>query len=87
MAFLKNGVGKYFVVLRWYTEKGRHPSEPIALLPHLVLAPPLLTKSYDVLPIDCVLNGALMIPHGKEHWALMSAREHAAYNALNASTA
>ena len=79
----KNNSGEHYVLLRWYTEIGRYPVELVPMLPHLRLADPFLTKSYDVLPVNCILNGALLVPHGKEHWALMSPREHAAYESMN----
>ena len=84
VAFFADSKGNHFVLLQWYTEKGRFPSGQISLLPHLRMSDPLKTRSYDVLPIGCVVNGALMVPNGKDHWALMSPREHAAYDALNA---
>ena len=84
IAFFEDSKGNHFVLLRWYNEKGRFPSGQISLLSHFSIADPLKTRSYDVLPIECVVNGALMIPNGTDHWALMSPREHAAYNALNA---
>ena len=83
VAFFRNNLGEHFVLLRWYTEIGRYPVELVPMLPHLRLDDPLLTKSYDVLPISCILNGALLVPHGNEHWALLSLREHAAYEAMN----
>ena len=62
VAFFKNNKGEHFALLRWYTEVGRYPLEPIPILPHLRLADPSLTKSYDVLPVSCIMNGALLVP-------------------------
>ena len=83
VAFISNSKGAHFVLLRWYTSIGRYASELIPMLPHLRLAPPFLTQSYDVLPVDCILNGALLVPNAKDYWAMMSPRELLAYEAMN----
>ena len=83
VVFFKNNIGEHFALLRWYTEVGTYPADLVSMLPHLRLADPFLTKSYDVLPVSCIMNGALLVPNGQAHWALMSPREHAEYELMN----
>jgi hypothetical protein len=51
------------------------------------------TKSYSVLPVDCIMNGVVMMsetrpqlqtlqPHDTRYWALLSPREHEQYKLL-----
>ena len=83
VSFFNNNNGDHFVLLRWYTAVGRYPLEPIPQLAHLRLSPPFDPKSYDVLPVDCIMNGALVVPHGMEFWALMSPREQDEFEEFN----
>ena len=86
MLFFRDADGKHFVAVRWYTESGSEPLDPVVKLARLKLAPPLLLNSYDILPMQCVANGALVIQKGKYHWALQSPRETKRYVALNTGT-
>lgn len=82
--FRETDSDKHYVVLRWYKEIGRDPIHSNILLARLRLEPPDQTKSYDVVPVDSIINGALLVPTGTtDHWALMSPREQAAYAAMN----
>jgi hypothetical protein len=45
-----------------------------------------MLDSYDILPMECVANGALLIKKGNYYWALQSPRETVRYEALNTDT-
>ena len=81
--FLRDGKGDHFFALQWYSEVGKTPIHPIALLPQLVLAPTNNIDSYDVMPISSIVNGALLLENGGFHWAIQSPRELQRYIAIN----
>jgi hypothetical protein len=82
-AFFRDSQDKHYVALQWYTAIGNSAVHPIALLPQLHFAPDNDLASYDVLPVSCIVNGALLIQNGENHWALLSPREQAKYIATN----
>jgi hypothetical protein len=78
MAFMIDKADHLFIAVRWYKHK---PFPPNAILELLAfdLAPEDKTASYSVLPVDCIVNGALLIKCEGTFWAVQSPRELAAY--------
>ena len=85
-AFFCDKTGQHFVAVRWYKEVGAEPLHPVVKLAQLELAPANMIDSYDILPMECVANGALIIKKGNYYWALQSPRETVRYEALNTDT-
>jgi hypothetical protein len=83
MAFMMDGGGHIFAALRWYKEKRPFPPNVVLELPALELTPGHLAKSFSVLPIDCIINGALLIKCKGTFWAVQSPREEQAYIRTN----
>ena len=54
----------------------------IPKVPSFKLAPEGHTKSFSTLPLDAILNGAIMVPGGGRFWALLSPREQMLYTKL-----
>ena len=79
VAFLQDSEGKQFVVLRWFTRHEDNGFDMISKVPSFKLAPEGLTKSFSTLPLDAIVNGALMVPGGGRFWALLSPREQKLY--------
>ena len=94
LAFIRDQRLQHYVVLHWFTRQ-----EPtigfdfVSNVPSFTLAPIDNTKSYSMLPVDCIMNGAVMMPEtppqlGTElplhtrYWALLSPREHDQYKLL-----
>ena len=83
VVFLKDNEGKIFVVLHWFDRQEKDNGfDSISNVPSFKLAPNENTKSYSILPISCIVNGALIVPGGGRFWALLSPKEHKRY-ALN----
>ena len=79
VAFLQDSEGKQFVVLQWFTRHEDNGFDMISKVPSFKLAPEGHTKSYSTLPLDAILNGAVMVPGGGRFWALLSPREQKLY--------
>ena len=94
IAFIRAQRLQHFVILHWFTrQKPTTGFDVVSNVPSFKLAPIENTKSYSVLPVDCIMNGAVMMPEtppqlGTElrldtrYWALMSPREHEEYKLL-----
>ena len=83
VVFLKDNEGKIFVVLHWFDRQEKDNGfDTISNVPSFKLTPNEHTKSYSILPISCIVNGAFMVPGGGRFWALLSPKEHKRY-ALN----
>ena len=80
VAFLQDSEGKQFVVLRWFTRHEDNGFDMISKVPSFKLAPEGHTKSFSTLPLDAIVNGALMVPGGGRFWALLAPREQMLYN-------
>ena len=80
MAFLQDSDDKQFVVIQWFTRHEANGFDMISNVPSFKLAPEAHTKSYSTLPLQAILNGALMVPGGGlRYWAVLSPREHKLY--------
>ena len=79
MAFSQDCEGKQFVVLQWFTRHEENGFDKITNVPSFTLALEGNTNSYSTLPLETILNGALMVPGGGRYWALLSPREHMLY--------
>ncbi len=80
MAFLQDSQSKQFVVIQWFTRHEANGFDKISNVPSFKLAPEGHTNSYSTLPLDAILNGALMVPGGGRYWALLSPGEHKMYS-------
>ena len=79
MAFFRDAEDEHFVALRWFEETKKTPPGTVLELPSLNLAHEEQTKSYSVLPVDCIINGAVLIKCKGTYWAVQSPREEMAY--------
>ena len=79
MVFLQDSEGKQFVVVQWFNRQEANGFDKISNVPSFKLAPDTHTKSYSTLPLEAILNGALMVPGGGRYWAVLSPREHKLY--------
>ena len=79
VAFLQDSEGKQFVVLQWFTRHEDNGFDMISKVPSFKLAPEGHTNSFSTLPLDAIVNGALMVPGGGRFWALLSPREQMLY--------
>ena len=79
VAFMKDADGDVFVALRWYTEVQGTVVDPVVRLAPLTLAHEGLPSSYSIMPAHAILNGALIVPHKDQFWALQSPREQEQY--------
>ena len=83
VVFLKDNQEEYFVLLQWYDQVGRQPFDSVSGLVQLVLRPPNVTQSYSIMPITCIVNGAIITPSENKLWVLLSPRETSAYELTN----
>jgi hypothetical protein len=83
LLFLKDSHEEYYVVVQWYDPVGREPFDPISGLPQLQLRPPGITKSYSVMPVTSIINGAIITRTENKYWVLLSPRESLAYEMTN----
>jgi hypothetical protein len=91
VAFLRDYNMRHYVLLHWFTRQ-----EPVTgfnvyyNVPSFKLARMDQTLSYSVVPVDCILNGAVLLPEPHPqigtipqpdacYWALLSPREHESY--------
>ena len=79
-AFFKDGEDEHYVAVRWYAQTASPPPGTVLELPALTLAPENRTDSYSILPVECIINGAVLILHRGHYWAVQSPREEYAYN-------
>jgi hypothetical protein len=84
VVFLKDSDDEYFVLLQWYDQVlGTEPFHSVSGLVQLELRPQNVTKSYSVMPISSIVNGALIITSENKLWVLLSPRESIAYEQTN----
>ena len=83
VVFLKDSEDNYYVVVQWYDAVGRQPFDAVSGLPQVVLRPPGVPKSYSVMPINCIVNGAIITRSENQLWVLLSPRETKAYEKTN----
>jgi hypothetical protein len=83
VVFLKDSKDDYFVVVQWYDAVGRQPFDSVSGLPQVVLRPPGVPKSYSVMPINSIVNGAIITRSENQLWVLLSPREAKAYEQTN----
>ena len=57
--------------------------DPVVLLPKLKLSPTDSLQSYDVQPVESIVNGALIVENDDTFWALQSPREIKTYERFN----
>ncbi len=80
VVFLKDNEDKFFVVLHWFDRQEKdNDFDTISNVPSFKLTPNEHTKSYSILSISCILNGALMVPGGGRFCAFLSPQEHKRY--------
>ena len=84
ISFMRDAEARHYVALRWYlqTTEGSVADRNTGLV-RLKLAPEHLTRSYSVMPIECILNGACILPCGSFLYVVQSPREEAAYRNAN----
>ena len=85
VVFLKDNLEEYFVLLQWYDQVGRQPFDSVSGLVQLVLRPPNVTQNYSIMPITCIVNGAIITRSENKLWVLLSPRETSAYELTNMS--
>jgi hypothetical protein len=83
VVFLQDSMGEYFVLLQWYDQVGRQPLDSVSGLVQLVLRPPNVTRSYSIMPITSIVNGAIITCSENKLWVLLSPRETFAYELTN----
>ena len=81
MAFFSDANANVFVGVRWYepTDEGENEIDPIVKLAKLKLSPVNITRSYGIMPVQSIRNGALIIKSNEDFWALQSPREESEY--------
>jgi hypothetical protein len=83
--FLKDSQENFFVVVQWYDPVGRQPFDSVSGLAQIELRPPGVTKSYSVMPVTSIVNGALITRSENKLWVLLSPRETKAYEMTNSN--
>jgi hypothetical protein len=86
LAFFRDNIGDHYVAVRWFEAANgdRNVIDPIVQMPRLQETCFTAPESYGVMPVDALLNGALLIPIGDIFYALQSPREQDIYLARNA---
>ena len=81
MAFFADANANVFVGVRWYepADAGENLIDPIVRLAKLQLSPGNLSRSYGIMPVQSIRNGALIIKRNESFWALQSPREEREY--------
>ena len=82
LAFFKDSNEEMFVAIRWYETAESNANtviDPIARLAKLKLSPVANSRSYGIMPISSIVNGALIIRMNDHYWAMQSPREQAEY--------
>jgi hypothetical protein len=85
--FFVDSAGSLFVALRWLAEVLGVVVDPDSELVPLQQCPVGATKSYSVLPVAVIANGALIVQAQGGMWASLSPRETSEYIATNYSNA
>ncbi len=82
LAFFEDDNKDMFVGVRWYETPDRDDTQlidSIVKLAELKLSPVAITRSYGIMPIQSIVNGALIIRVNEQYWALQSPREQAEF--------
>jgi hypothetical protein len=85
--FFEGQSREFFVVVQWYNPVGtsRQPFDSVSGLAQIELRPPGITKSYSVMPVSSIVNGAFIIRSENKLWVLLSPREMKAYEMTNSN--
>lgn len=83
LCFFRDIMGIHYVGLRWLTEVEGVVLDPHARLAPLKMSPPGLTKSYSVLPVSAIMNGAQIVKANGKLLCSLSPREENSYKATN----
>ena len=78
-AFFVDARENHFALVQWYGTVGNEAINKGAGLPMLKLEDEKNTRSYDIMPVNSIVNGALLVTMGNHAWAMMSPREIAEY--------
>ena len=78
-------MGIHYVGLRWLTEVEGVVLDPHARLAPLKMSPPGLNKSYSVLPVSAIMNGAQIVKANGKLLCSLSPREEKSHIATNFS--
>jgi hypothetical protein len=78
-AFFIDAVDDHYVLVKWYGTVGDAPINGLAGLASLKLADETQTKSFDIMPVNSIINGALVVNMGDHAWAMQSPREAVEY--------
>jgi hypothetical protein len=82
LTFFQDDNKDMFIGVRWFATPDRdetHLIDPIVKLAELKLSPVASTRSYGIMPIQSIVNGALIIRVKDQYWAFQSPREQAEY--------
>ena len=83
LTFFQDDNKDMFIGVRWFETPDRdetHLIDPIIVkLAELKLSPVASTRSYGIMPIQSIVNGALIIRVKDQYWAFQSPREQAEY--------
>ncbi len=83
LAFFQDDNNEMLVGVRWYeTPEDRdeiNSIDPTVKLAELKVSPVAITRSYGIMPIQSIVNGALILRVNEQYWALQSPREQAEY--------
>jgi hypothetical protein len=85
LSFFSDANGDHYVAVRWFqaAQGDRNVIDPLVLMPRLQEASVTAPTSYGVMPVEALINGALLIPNGDMFYALQSPREQEIYLAKN----
>ena len=78
-AFFVDAADDHYVLVQWHDTVGDAPINGLAGLAKLKLADEKQTKSFDIMPVNSILNGALVVTMGDHAWAMQSTREASEY--------
>ena len=79
IVFFKDSREECFVLVQWYDKVGDEPFDSVSGLEQVVLRPANELKSYSLMPLTSIVNGALIVESEKKRWVLFSPREADAY--------
>ena len=75
--FFRDGNGDHFVAVQWFNHSQHRNVDPTLKLPKLTLANPAMPAAYSIMPATAIVNGALLVPSGAKHYAIMHPKEMA----------
>jgi hypothetical protein len=75
IVFLKDNREEWIVLVQWYDKVGDEPFDSVSGLVQVVLRPANELKSYSLMPITSIVNGALIVESEKKRWVLLSPRQ------------